>query len=322
MSRRKLARAVRPAHKRKSPGPRAARPALDAGKGWVLRDTAGIATLEASQLARVPWLTHAFSTRLDTACVKSPAPFNLGFTETDSRAAVTARRTRLAAVLGASAFPLIAAQQFHSDVVHVISGPHAPPRPPHADALITQTPGVLLAVQSADCVPILFADTRRRVIAAIHAGWRGTLARIAQKVLGKMRMEFGTRAVDVIAAIGPSIGPCCYEVGPEVAQSFAAQFPAAKNWFTGPFDRLSSGEDPNPLPWLNMMPPGHQPPPPRVQLDLRAANRWQLIDAGVAPSRISVSPLCTSCRTDLLFSYRREGRATGRQMSAIGIFQS
>jgi hypothetical protein len=132
-------------------------------------------------------------------------------------------------------------------------------------------------------------------------------------------MNFGTRPADIIAAMGPSIGPCCYEVGPEVAQAFAGQFDAAKEWFEGPFDRLSSGEEPNPLPWLNMMPPGHQPAPPRVRLDLRAANRWQLLDAGVPSARIVVSPLCTACRTDLLFSYRREGPGTGRLMSAVGI---
>jgi len=283
-----------------------------------MRRAKGICTLEASQLARLPWLAHGFSTRIDNARSAAGAPFNLGFTDADSRSVVAARRIRFAAAVGAADWPLLAARQFHSDVIHVIAEPRAPSDPPRADALLTQIPGVLLTVQTADCVPILLVDTRRRAIAAIHAGWRGTLARIVQKVLGKMRMTFGTRSADIIAAMGPSIGPCCYEVGPEVAQAFAGQFGAAKEWFEGPFDRLSSGEEPNPLPWLNMMPPGHQPAPPRVQLDLRAANRWQLLDAGVPPARIAVSPLCTACRTDLLFSYRREA-ATGRLMSAIGI---
>jgi purine-nucleoside/S-methyl-5'-thioadenosine phosphorylase / adenosine deaminase len=157
------------------------------------------------------------------------------------------------------------------------------------------------------------------VVAAIHAGWRGTLARIAVKALGRMHMEFGTRPRDVVAALGPAIGRCCYEVGPEVAQAFAAQFPAAADWFDGPFDQLAHGEEPLWLPWLTMMPPGHVPPPPRVQLDLRAANRWQLLDAGVPAAQIDVSDLCTFCRTDLLFSYRREGAKTGRMMAVIGI---
>ena len=284
-----------------------------------MRRAKNICTLEASQLARLPWLIHGFSTRIDSARSAAGAPFNLGFTDADSRPAVAARRARFAAALGAADWPLIAARQFHSDVIHVVADRGFPSDPPRADALVTQIPGLWLTVQTADCVPLLLVDTRRRAIAAVHGGWRGTLARIAQKTLGQMRMSFGTRAADVIAAMGPCIGPCCYEVGPEVAQAFAGQFDAAKEWFEGPFDRLSSGDEPNPLPWLNMMPPGHQPAPPRVQLDLRAANRWQLIDAGVPPSRIVVSPLCTACRTDLLFSYRREAAATGRQMSAIAL---
>ena len=212
---------------------------------------------------------------------------------------------------------LVTVRQFHSDVIHVAAALAA--EAPKADALITATPGLLLGVQTADCVPILLADTKRRVVASIHAGWRGTLARIAVKTLGRMRMEFGTRAGDVVAAIGPAIGSGCYEVGPEVAQAFATQFPPAADWFEGPFEQLAHGEEPLWLPWLTMMPPGHVPPPPRVQLDLRAANRWQLIDAGVPEKQISVSDLCTACRTDLLFSYRREGPKTGRMMAVIGI---
>ena len=208
---------------------------------------------------------------------------------------------------------LITLRQFHSDVIHVAAPDQLRPasEAPRADALATRAPGLLLGVQTADCVPILLADTRHRVVAAIHAGWRGTLARIAVKTLGRMHMEFGTRPRDVVAALGPAIGRCCYEVGSDVARSFAAQFPNAADWFDGPFDQLAYGEDPLWLPWLTMMPPGHVPPPPRVQLDLRAANRWQLIDAGVPEKQIDVSDLCTACRTDLLFSYRREGAKDG-----------
>ncbi len=213
--------------------------------------------------------------------------------------------------------PLVTMRQFHSDVIYVASEPGGDS--PKADALITRTPGLLLGVQTADCVPILLADTRRRAVAAIHAGWRGTLARIVPKTLGRMRMEFGTRPRDVVAAIGPAIGGGCYEVGPEVAQAFAAQFPSAADWFDGPFEQLALGEEPLWLPWLTMMPPGHVPPPPRVQLDLRASNRWQLMDAGVPEKQMDVNDLCTACRTDLLFSYRREGAKTGRMMAVIGV---
>ena len=211
-------------------------------------------------------------------------------------------------------------RQIHSDVAHRVDASNAGAKDaPQGDALFTREPGLLLVVQTADCIPILLADPKRRAIAAIHAGWRGTLRRIAAKTLGRMHMEFGTRPEDVIAALGPGIGRCCYEVGSEVARDFDAQFPNAREWFDGPFDALASGDnDPNWLPWLTMMPPGHQPPPLRVHLDLIAANRAILADAGIPARQISSSGLCTACRTDLLFSYRRE-RTTGRLMAAIGI---
>ncbi len=158
-------------------------------------------------------------------------------------------------------------------------------------------------------------DTQRRAVAAVHAGWRGTLNRIVSKTLGRMRMSCGTRPQDLVAALGPAIGGCCYEVGTEVAQAFSNQFPQAADWF----DELRTGDEPNPLQWLSMMPPGHNPPPPKVRLDLVAANRWQLRDAGVPPSRIFSSGLCTACHSDLLFSYRRETGRTGRMLAVIGV---
>lgn len=269
-------------------------------------------------MAKLGWLVHGFSARPGgESLLDGKHALNLGFTDWDERERVAASRAQFTAAVAAKRMHLVTVRQIHSDVIHVAAAPAADA--PNGDALATRAPGLLLGVQTADCVPILLADTRRRAVAAIHAGWRGTLARITVKALGRMRMEFGTRPRDVIAALGPAIGRCCYEVGPEVAQAFAAQFPAAADWFDGPFDQLAHGEEPIWLPWLTMMPPGHVPPPPRVQLDLRAANRWQLLDAGVPQAAISVSDLCTACRTDLLFSYRREGAKTGRMMAVIGI---
>jgi polyphenol oxidase len=296
---------------------------------WSVRRARGLQILESRALAGLDWVVHGFSTRPGGVSLRVRAPLgarqnlggmpalNLGLTDWDEHERVAANRAKFAAALRATDMPLITLRQFHSDVIHVAAAPCA--EPPKADALVTDTPGLLLGVQTADCVPILLADTRRRTVAAIHAGWRGTLARITVKVLGKMRMEFGTRPQDVIAALGPAIGRCCYEVGPDVAQAFAAQFPAAADWFDGPFDQLAHGEEPLWLPWLTMMPPGHVPPPPRVKLDLRASNRWQLMDAGVPEKQIAVSELCTACHTDLLFSYRREGKNTGRLMAVIGM---
>jgi purine-nucleoside/S-methyl-5'-thioadenosine phosphorylase / adenosine deaminase len=290
----------------------------NANAAWSIRRARGLQVLESRVLGKLTWLAHGFSTRPDGASVlNEKSVLNMGFTEWDERERVAANREKFIAALGAREMPLVTARQFHSDVIHVAAAPIA--EAPKADALITHTPGLLLGVQTADCVPILLADTRQRVVAAIHAGWRGTLARIAVKTLGQMRMEFGTQPRDVVAPIGPAIGRCCYEVGPEVAQAFAAQFPTAADWFDGPFEQLAHGEEPLWLPWLTMMPPGHVPPPPRVQLDLRASNRWQLLDAGVPEKQIGVSDLCTACRADLLFSYRREGAKTGRLMAVIGI---
>ena len=170
-------------------------------------------------------------------------------------------------------------------------------------------------MQTADCVPILIVDPKKRAIAAIHAGWRGTLVRIVEKAVGRLRLEFGSKPAELRAALGPSIGPCCYEVGADLVTKFTAQFADAPGYF----DDARTGEEPNPLQWLNMMPPGHQPPPKNVHLDLRKANRSQLLSAGLRAENIFVSDLCTACRTDLLFSYRHEGPQSGRLLSVIGI---
>jgi polyphenol oxidase len=290
-----------------------------------LRRAAGLQILELLPFTKFDWLVHGFSTRpggVSTLESQHPGPpgtekvLNLGYTNWDRRGHVDENRCRFAAALGRANTPLITLRQIHSDIAHVIS--KVPAQPPKGDALATRSPGLLLAIQTADCIPILLVDPRHRAVAAIHAGWRGTLARIASKTLGHMQMEFSTKPTDVLAAIGPGIGQCCYEVGPDVVKEFAAQFPHARSWFEGPFDALASGEDPNPLPWLTMMPPGHEPPPPRCHLDLKAANAALLIDAGLSPKNIFTSDLCTSCRADLFFSYRRE-TTTGRMMSVIGI---
>jgi copper oxidase (laccase) domain-containing protein len=135
------------------------------------------------------------------------------------------------------------------------------------------------------------------------------------KAIGQMQMQFGTKPANLLAAIGPAIGGCCYEVGTEVAAQFLSQFSDAPEWF----DEFRTGDEPNPVQWLNMMPPGHQPPPKNLLLDLKKANRAQLLDAGLSAKNIFVSELCTGCRRDLLFSYRKEGHQTGRLMSVVGI---
>jgi YfiH family protein len=302
---------------------------------WNLCRRDGLQILEAPALGRIAWLTHGFSTRpggaseLAADCNASEARkqsaekvLNLGFTEWDSRDRVAQNRSKFYSALGASKMRVAALRQIHSDIVHVVAAATAFPQgeqAPKGDALITRAPGVLLTIQTADCIPILLADTRQHAVAAIHSGWRGTAHRIAEKTLGRMQMEFCTRPQDVIAALGAGIGGCCYEVGHEVVKEFTAKFPNAREWFTGPVDAMENGDnDPNWLPWLTMRPPGHAPPAPRAHLDLIAANRAILAGAGIASKNITSSGFCTACRTDLFFSYRRE-QTTGRMMAAIGI---
>jgi hypothetical protein len=286
--------------------------------GWRWRRAGGLLILEAAPLAKLKWLVHGFSTRIGGASVLEGARvLNLGRTEWDSPPTVHTNRAAFLAALRAPSMRLVTNRQIHSDLACVFSS--APASQCRGDALLTRARGLLLGVLTADCVPILFVDTNRRAVAAVHAGWRGTVRRVTEKSLGRMRAEFGTRPRDVLAALGPAIGRCCYEVGIEVVQKFHAQFADARKWFDGPFDRLVADDSPNPLQWLNMHPPGHQPPPPTARLDLFAANRWQLREAGVPAKNIFVAPFCTSCRTDLFFSHRRELGRTGRLLGAIGI---
>jgi polyphenol oxidase len=270
--------------------------------------------LQLAPFAEFPWLVHGFSTRVGGAsALNGEDVLNLCFMGWDSRANVVKNRARFQDALGAAEFKLLPQKQIHSDIVHRYSSVPAQPR--KGDASVTGQTGLLLATQTADCVPILLLDPRKRAVAAIHAGWRGTLARIAEKTVGRMQLEFACRPADLLAAIGPCIGPCCYEVAADFVTKFTAQFQDGHDYF----DEARTGEEPNPLQWLNMSPPGHQPPPKNVHLDLRKANRSQLLAAGLRAQNIFVNELCTGCRTDLFFSYRKEGAASGRMLAVIGI---
>jgi hypothetical protein len=281
---------------------------------WREKNNLGLRILQVPAFSKLPWLIHAFSTRPGgISALNNEKVLNLGFTDWDSRENVLENRHRFQTAAGAVNLPLISLKQIHSDVIHVFDT--APSDSCRGDASITNRPGLLLAIQTADCVPILLVDPKKRAIAAIHAGWRGTLARIAAKTVGALQMHFATNPRDLLAAIGPSIGPCCYEVGTEVATQFLSQFPDAPSYF----DEFRTGDEPNPIQWLNMMPPGHQPPPKGVLLDLRKANRSQLLAAGLRPQNIHTIDLCTACRPDLLFSYRKEGPASGRLMSVTAL---
>jgi YfiH family protein len=284
-----------------------------AKSAWTERHSSGLRVLQVLKFSKVPWLIHGFSTSPGGVSeLNGQKILNLSFTDWDSRENVLENRRRFQRALGAANLTLVTLKQFHSDVVQPFAS--APAEPCRGDASLTGTPGLLLAIQTADCVPILLVDPKRRAVAVIHAGWRGTLARIAPKTVGLMQMRFGSEPADILAALGPAIGGCCYEVGTEVATQFTSQFTNAADWF----DELRTGDEPNPLEWLNMKPPGHRPPPKNVLLDLRKANRAQLIDAGLQAKNIFVSDLCTACDPEL-FSYRKQGAASGRLLSVVAI---
>jgi len=282
----------------------------------------GVGLIQLSAWKSLPWLWHGFSTRLGGTSraycpVGAHGELNLGFTADDDRAAVIANRRLLAeAATGSADTSLISLRQCHSKLIAVAAGSREAPA--RGDGLMTAEAGILLAIQTADCIPVLVADRRLRVVAAFHAGWRGTVRRIVESGIGKMRVEFGCRPVDLVAAIGPGIGACCYAVGEEVRSSFESQFAYARDLFREVYD-TDSVRIKYPMLFLTQRAPGHSPIGPNLHVDLIEANRRQLLDAGVPPTAIQVAGGCTSCRRDLFFSHRASKGHTGRMMSVIGI---
>ena len=284
--------------------------------------------IQAAPLRRCGWLVHGFTTRHQSA----GRDFNLSYSVADDAKVVSRNRQRLMRRLAAEGLQLVTLRQRHTDMIQVIDSlPHAgeherdgAPKLP-GDAVVTNRPGLLLAVQVADCLPLLLVDAKRRIVAAVHAGWRGTLKRIAEKTIGRMRQEFGTNPRDIRAAFGPSIRRCCYEVGREVVEAYQGTFSYC--------DELFSRTKPSPseVHWqqplltdnreLRPRPSVTAPPGEKFHLDLVAANRRQLQVAGVPARSIWTSPLCTACRTDLLFSHRAERGRTGRLLGLVGMTQ-
>jgi YfiH family protein len=246
--------------------------------------------------------SNAFSTRLGGVSPMPQDALNLaGFDEDEADNIYENRRRFLNLFEGE--WTLASCWQKHSADVRLVKNIDDTRQPEkslgetiYCDALTTSTPRILLGVKTADCVPVLLADARTGACAAVHAGWRGTLASIVARTLERMLVEFGTQAADALAAIGPAARGCCYEVGHEVIEGFREQFPDADSLF-------------------KETRAGH------ALVDLHRANREQLVAAGVPQGNIYTAPLCTMCRTDLFFSYRREKRTfgrTGRLMSVVG----
>jgi polyphenol oxidase len=262
--------------------------------------------------AEYRWLQAGFSTRQGgrTAAYGAPGEQNLGFTKEDAPSIVTEnRRMFLESVQGEGNLPLLTIAQIHSGTICTVEDGAeraaqdlmTPDGKPvlRGDGLMTRNPGLMLGIVTADCVPVLLADTRTHAVAAFHAGWRGTLARIVGHGVDGMRIQFGSAPEDLIAAIGPAIGPCCFEVGSEVQSEFYGVFSYASELFSRGPERST------------------------LSLDLIEANRRQLLWAGVAADRISGVGDCTACTRmengrRKYFSHRAERGVTGRMLSVIG----
>jgi YfiH family protein len=282
--------------------------------------------LHSEKLGKLAWLVHAFSTRHGgVSRVYGGNALNLGFTQNDSRAAVERNRELFLKELGVAngrrSWPLVSLRQIHSDVIHRVGGVRVDrmlAQPMAGDGMVTDTPGLVLAVQTADCLPVILADRKLRAVGVFHAGWRGTVKRIVEKGVGEMRKHFRSDPRDLVAAIGPGVQGCCYEVGEEVRTKFKTQFAYASSLF-----REVKESDPvrekYPLLFLTARAPGHSELPVKLFLDLVEANRRQLLDAGVMAKNIEAVGPCTACHTELLFSYRAEKGVTGRMMAAAGI---
>jgi YfiH family protein len=277
---------------------------------------------------KIPWLWHGFSTRkggLSRAYCEEEAPgeLNLGFTAEEDRETVASNRSLLAeAVTGDPLTRLVTARQFHSNLVRLATLADARRGIPwRADGLMSGESGLLLGIQTADCIPVLVADRKRRAVGAFHAGWRGTVKRIAEIGVGRMRLEFGSRPEDLVAAIGPGVGACCYAVGEEVLSEFESQFQYARELFREVYS-IDAVRTKYPMLFLTQRAPGHSPIGPSLHLDLVEANRRQLLDAGLKPRAVRVVGGCTSCETELFFSHRASRGHAGRMMAVIGIRRS
>jgi YfiH family protein len=263
------------------------------GFAWHGRD--GILVLSNNKLTEAGF-ANGFSTRMGGVSDFQRDALNLGGYSEDAAANIEENRRRFLAQFPGS-WSLASVWQVHGcDISNIVTVPDPEAELDRCDALMGEITGVFAGVKTADCVPVLLGDPKTGAYAAVHAGWRGTVAEIVAKAVRSMTERFGSDPADLLTAIGPSAGVCCYEVGEDVISAFTAHFSYAGGLFKP--TRL-----------------GH------ALIDLPLANLKQLVDAGVPAAQIQIAPICTICRTDLFFSYRNEKKLhgkTGRLLSVIG----
>jgi len=251
--------------------------------------------LESEALNACGFLTHAFLTRWNGASEGTFSSLNFSVREGDEEDRVARNWEILAGAFQISPSQFFMISQIHGDRIFVVDGlmdKDPSPLPLQCDAVLTASKRVVIGIKTADCVPILLADRVRQVIGAVHAGWRGTALNIVAKSIRVMEERFSSRPEDILAAIGPAVGPCCYQVDEKVFSSSKGD----GDWESA--FRLCAENG-------------------RWMLDLPLANRGQMLKMGLLPENISCMGMCTSCRTDLFFSHRAEKGVTGRQLNFI-----
>jgi YfiH family protein len=222
----------------------------------------GLKLLQSGDLKRLGWLVHGFTTRPGGFTTSyGGRTLNVGFTKDDLRGSVERNREQALLGLGAATkgkpWPLITLRQVHSDIIHVVRS--RKPEKLVGDGVVTDLRHIALAVLTADCFPILLVDTKKKAVGAFHAGWRGTVKRIVEKVVGIMRLEFGSRPEDIHAAIGPGIQQCSFEVGEEVEEAFHTQFAYAAELFHT-VQESDAVRERYPMLFMNQRAPGHGDP--------------------------------------------------------------
>ena len=235
------------------------------------------------------WLTHGFSTRYGGVSDGIYKSMNLSFSQGDDERCVLKNHGIMAKTMGVELADMVYSHQTHTTNVLRVTREHAGmgftvTRNFHdVDGFVTDVPGLMLVTAYADCVPLYFADTRLHVIGLSHSGWRGTVNNMAQATVDKMSYEFGSRPCDIAAFIGPSICASCYEIGDDVARNFRDRYGAESEKILT--KKEAASED-------------------KYYLNLHAANRINMLNAGISPQNIHVTDICTCCNPELLFSHR------------------
>jgi YfiH family protein len=267
--------------------------------GFYWREHSGVRALVCSAL-EADGFVNGFSTRSGGVSTMPEGSLNLAGFHEDAAENILENRRRFLKLFPGE-WTLAGCWQVHGSDVRVVTDV-ADAKPAenslgetvYCDAVVSRASHVLAAVKTADCVPLLIADPVTKCFAAVHAGWRGTFAGVVLYTLERLEREYQVSAGNLCVAIGPAAAECCYEVGPEVIEGFRERFTYAEGLLE---------------PTLN----GH------ARIDLLKANQRQLTDAGVKSDRIHIAPLCTMCRTDLFFSYRREKKQLGKVGRLMGV---